>query len=700
MMQILLDAKGLAIRLAAGVLLLCGVATAAVPASSDMHRTEQMTARLITAENGVGVSSVFLSAGLHLTLAEGWKTYWRTPGEVGFPPEIDWQGSTNLADAQFMWPAPTRFRAFGIENAGYLDEVVFPINLQLQEAGRPADLTAKVNLLLCKEICIPETFELRLDVPQGAGLDMAEADRIASYAAQIPDDGDANGVTLKAAYLSDDGASLTVSLHGSVPFETPDIFPEMGPESAFGTPDIRLSADGKQLWAQLPVLARDASAPFRITVTDAAMNTTLSNIQLTGVAPEAPYRPDTQGPDLAHLLWIIGLAFLGGIILNAMPCVLPVLSIKLTSALKAADQSPERVRRGFIVSALGVVGFMWLLALATLVARATGHSVGWGLQFQNPVFLSLMIGILLLFAVNLLGFFEITLPQSWTSTLADAETRPGYAGDFATGAFAAVLATPCSAPLLGTAVAFALAGRGVDIFLIFTSLGLGLALPYLIVAIWPGMIRRLPKPGRWMLILKTILGLLLALTAVWMLFILHGLVGTRTTILVCVLLAAATAVIVAGRSLPDRLRPALVTVLLGASVLAPLAFNPAPVGKPVSGAAWVTFDRSQIGRLVSSGQTVIVDVTADWCLTCKVNKTLVLDRDPVVTALSGEGIIAMRADWTRPDPGISRYLESYGRFGIPFNIVYGPSAPEGILLSELLTSDEVLGAISRAGPSR
>ncbi|MGR3521778.1 MAG: protein-disulfide reductase DsbD family protein, partial [Paracoccus sp. (in: a-proteobacteria)] len=383
-----------------------------------------------------------------------------------------------------------------------------------------------------------------------------------------------------------------------------------------------------------------------------------------------------------------------------MPCVLPVLSIKLSSAVKSGGQSLPRIRRGFAVSALGVMAFIWILAAATIAIRAFGVTVGWGLQFQNPVFLAVMLVVLVVFSASLFGFFEIALPSSWQTRLARAGGGKGYGGDFATGAFAAILATPCSAPLLGTAIAFALAGRAVDIVVVFTALGAGLAVPYLVVAAFPRLVQRLPRPGRWMIVLKVVLGLALAATALWLFWVLGGVAGRRTALWVGLASIGVAGLLSLGR-VPAVIRiPGSAALVVLAIAVAGFLSDTDSRSVPGVATDWAAFDRAAIPRHVSTGQVVFVDVTADWCLTCKANKALVLDREPVVSRLREPGIIAMQADWTRPDEAISRYLESFGRFGIPFNVAYGPNAPEGIVLPEILSTEAVLRALSDAGASQ
>jgi suppressor for copper-sensitivity B len=394
---------------------------------------------------------------------------------------------------------------------------------------------------------------------------------------------------------------------------------------------------------------------------------------------------------------VAAIAFLGGLILNVMPCVLPVLSIKFTSVMKATGQSRQVTRNGFLFSALGVLAFVWALAVALLFLQWVGVSVGWGIQFQNPAFVSLMFMVIAVFAANLFGAFEISLPATLQDRLGASGARSGYISDFGTGLLAAVLATPCSAPFLGTAITFALAGTPMDVMVIFTALGLGLALPYLVIAARPEWVTRLPRPGRWMLLVRLLLGGLLMATAAWLLFVLAGVAGGRAAAFVSVL----TAAFIVAASIPRANQWVRRAVLSGCVLLA--VFGAGFISTPDRTTAavdatshWQDFEPLGIARRVSAGETVFVDVTADWCLTCKANKSLVLDRDPVRARLRDGSVIAMQADWTRPNDNIARFLERYDRYGIPFNIIFGPGAPSGIALPELLTPQAVLDALDTA----
>lgn len=687
--------------LSIATMLLFGSSVASISATSDVESNPAVDVTLITAENSVASGASAISGGLSLSLGDGWKTYWRSPGEVGLPPEIDFAGSENVASVEMLWPAPHRFTAFGIQNFGYSGDVVLPLSIQLETPGEPATLQANVNLLVCSDVCVPLNFDLTIELPgNGVGgadaIDLSSAEQIARFVAQVPIEGPSEFVSEIDAFVDDAGEMLTITARGADAFQTPDLFPEMAGYTAFGEPDIRLGDGGTSVWAQFPILVLDPeSTDVTITLTDGDRAATLSATLVDAPIP-APFNLQVEQTSFAALAWIGLFAILGGLILNVMPCVLPVLSIKLASVVSGKSKTQGEIRGSFLASAFGVMAFMWFLATITFGLQQIGFTVGWGLQFQNPGFLALMVVILAVFAANMLGLFEIALPSRLQTRMAASGSRGGYAGDFATGAFAAVLATPCSAPFLGTAIAFALTGRAIDIAVVFTGLGLGLALPYFIVAAYPRVAQMMPKPGRWMVIVKLVLGALLLVTAAWLIWVLSGVAGSTAT-LVTVGLTLALIALICVKRIPDLPKWAGIVVLAIAPIVAAGQFaDRNAVDLAAIETEWTVFDRAAIARHVSQGDVVFIDVTADWCLTCQANKLLVLDRDPVVSALASNGVITMRADWTRPSEDISRYLASFGRYGIPFNAVYGPGAPDGIVLSELLSAEAVLQALSDA----
>jgi suppressor for copper-sensitivity B len=388
-----------------------------------------------------------------------------------------------------------------------------------------------------------------------------------------------------------------------------------------------------------------------------------------------------------------------------MPCVLPVLSIKLLSVVGHGGAKPRTVRISFLASAAGILTSFLALAAVLIVLKDAGLAIGWGIQFQHPWFLVGMALVVTLFACNLWGFFEVHLPENVAEIGAQEIHVHGLGGHFMTGALATLLATPCSAPFLGTAVGFALARGSGEILAIFATLGVGLALPYLLVAAAPRLATRMPKPGRWMIVLRRILGFALAGTGIWLVSILAVQVSDIAAGLIAAIMTAVAIMLYVHKRLDRRFGR---LDWIAVAVLAALAFavpdtvrdtgRDMPDGDVKANLhdLWKPFDLRAIEGLVADGKVVMVDVTADWCITCQVNKAAVLNRNPVLTRLKGPDTVAMKADWTRPSEEISRYLASFGRYGIPFNAVYGPGAPDGIALPELLTNAAVLNAMDKA----
>lgn len=416
--------------------------------------------------------------------------------------------------------------------------------------------------------------------------------------------------------------------------------------------------------------------------------------------PASPHPVAPAGVNWSVFGTMLGLALAGGLILNVMPCVLPVLSLKVMSVAKLGGAERRTVRLSFLASAAGIVTTFLVLAGLAVGLKGLGVAVGWGIQFQQPLFLIGMIVLLSLFAANLFGFFEVRLPGAVSDMGAGHGAPSSLVEHFGAGVFATLLATPCTAPFLGTAIGFALAAGPLEIAVIFAALGVGMAAPYLALAAAPGFARVLPRPGPWMLTVKKVLGIALTGTAAWLVWVLSAQIGDTGALVVAALMVAALAVLGA-KALLSRPRGVVASSLV--AVLAAAAFA-APYFAPVDTAAtdarvttdWRPFDRAAIPGLVAAGNIVFVDVTADWCVTCLVNKEAVVERGATAEALKRPHVIPMQADWTNPDEGISHYLNSFGRYGIPFNVVYGPGAPEGIVLPELLTQRAVIEALEKA----
>ncbi len=687
-------------RIALGILLLLAVLAprGALAAATQWVGNAHAAARLITAEAATG-SGARLDAGLEIRLAPGWHAYWRTPGDAGVPPSIDWKGSDNVASATMAWPAPIRLVVSGLQNAIYTDRVVLPIAVTLARPGQPAHLRAAVDYAACAEVCVPYHADLDLAVPAGLAAASPEAPLVAAARSRVPDSLAGAGLRLVSAVVAPEagGAALDVTLTGATGrLRAPDLFVEGIGQIAPGRPRVRQDAGFTRLAVALPGVRPSAVAgkALTFTVVDGARSAEFT------AAPRAGARPFAGGRGLPAILAV---ALLGGLILNAMPCVLPVLSLKLLAVAAHAGEGRRRVRSGLLATASGVLFSFAALAAALIGLKSAGAAIGWGIQFQQPWFLAAMAAITTLFAASLWDWLPIALPG--LSAVATVQSRRPLLDAFLTGAFVTLLATPCSAPFVGTAVGFALARGPGQIVAVFLALGLGMAAPYLLVAAAPRLARLLPRPGAWMVWLRRVLGLLLAGTAVWLLSVLAQVADPRAALFAAVALAGTVAMLGwRGRrtGAAGRLLGPAAAVAAGLAVLVPaLAAPPAPPVRLADATApWRPFDAGAIAPAVARGKTVVVDVTAAWCLTCKVNEAAVLGRDPVAARLRGPGVVALRADWTRPDAAITAYLQGFGRYGVPMDVVYGPGRPSGIALPELLTARAVTRAIAlAAGPA-
>jgi suppressor for copper-sensitivity B len=629
--------------------------------TGNVVATEQSAARLVSAVTGAG-DLTSLPVGLDVTMKSGWKTYWRSPGDAGFPPELKFDGSENVASATLLYPTPHRFELFGLQTYGYKDQVVYPIAVTPETPGEAVKLRAHLRYLVCEQVCIPYDADLALDIPAGPALPSDQAPLVNRFRAMVPGDGKGTGLHLTNVRVDAGNKLVVEAISDGQNFSAPDLIVE-GPNSLlFSKPEVVVSEGGRRATLSLAIeqstdTGKPASGDLTLTLTDGDRGLE-APVKLAGLGPASllsSAAPAPVAPPQTSLLLILGIALLGGLILNVMPCVLPVLVLKLTSVLQHGGGEGEHVRLSFLATAAGIVSAFLALATSLVLLKLAGHEIGWGIQFQQPVFLAILAVICLAFAANLWGWFQVPLPALAGDLALATDRRTGnhkLLGAFMTGVFATVLATPCSAPFVGTAIGFALSRGGTEIFAIFLAMSIGLALPYLAVAAAPHLAVMLPRPGRWMVGLKKVLGLSMAATALWLGWVLAGQLGILRT------------------TPADQAQ-----------------------GEAVH---WQAFDQAKISDLVTSGKTVFIDVTADWCLTCKANKTLVLDRAPVSASLNGADVVPMVADWTRPDPAISVYLAKFGRYGIPLNVVYGPKAPQGIVLPELLTSDAVIAALQQA----
>ncbi|GJE02037.1 protein-disulfide reductase DsbD family protein [Methylobacterium isbiliense] len=635
--------------------------------------------------------------GVRVRLGSGWKTYWRSPGDSGLPPEFDWSMSTNLEQAEPLWPAPHRMELLGVETIGYKDEVVFPIKARVPDPNAPIQVSLKLGLYACTTICVRDDHAMTGTIAPGDSRSGEQA-IIDTWRKRVPA-ASSNALSISSIRLKEASPpELEVIAKATEAFEAPDLFVESDPPVFGSKPRVTISPGGTATLT-VPLEAEKTedlrNRPLRITLVDGEHAIEASTGRWatnTPAAPPSPRQTNDQG------LWLmLGVALAGGFILNLMPCVFPVLSLKLLAFVNRDAGRMRRIQTGFAASAAGVIASFLALASAMVALKATGATIGWGIQFQQPIFLAVMAAVLTLFAANLLGLFEVILPARIAGALDRVGRGHSLASHFGSGFVATLLATPCSAPFVGTAVGFALSRGTGEIYLVFAALGLGMALPYLVIVAVPSLATLIPRPGRWMLVLKRIMAAGLLVTAMWLLSI----VGTIAGIVSAAGLALTLAVVIVGLRLRQGASGAakaalsLALVAVPVTVVGAVNFTGKGADPQTDAIRWRAFDEPQVKALVGEGKTVLVDITAAWCVTCKVNKALTLDDEAVKRRLASD-VVPVQGDWTKPDERIAAYLQSFGRYGIPFDVVYGPGAPAGIVLPELLTTRAVLEAFDKA----
>ena len=683
--------------------------------ASKWEKTENTSARLISASTALG-SSELHRFGLQFKLKPNWKIYWRSPGDAGFPPSIDWSKSKNLANTVLKWPAPLRFSLSGIDTIGYKNQVVFPISIKTLSNTKELELAAKINYLACNKICIPYDAHLNLTIPPGEKVATKFSATINQYQNRVPKSDGLHGLSFGKINVIERDKNLEFSIDAQSErgFESPDIFLEGPAEYLFSKPKTRLGHNkhnatftvlaSKNDYIASKSLAKRKKALFTFTLVDnEASEEHFVNFSLPELKNTYEIRSDTID-ERYSLFIILSFALFGGLILNFMPCVLPVLSIKLIGLIQKSGKNSHQFRFDFLASALGIISTFILIAIGLISAQSLGTNIGWGIQFQHPWFLTFMSILVIIFTCNMWGFFEIQLPQFVNRYIGKSIKSDTLLGNFAQGALATLLSTPCSAPFLGTAVGFSLSKGPIEISLVFLALGIGLATPYFILTLFPALIIFLPKPGPWILHLKKILGFSLLATAVWLLSILIKVTSLYFTLIVGVSLIAVIAVLYFISKFPKLNRPLIivncliiiVTFWLPGSLFPQKRDLSVRISTQKSVLDWQPLEPGILKSLQTSNQIVFVDVTADWCITCKLNKSLVINQQSVINEFRDKKVALLQADWTLPNKKIASFLASYGKYGIPFNIVYGPNSPNGIVLPELLTSKIILRALEAA----
>ena len=675
----------------------------AITAQGQMYQGRQ----LVHADAVANVSAIvpgepFL-VGVRLKMEPHWHTYWKYPGDAGIPTDIKWQRPEGWRVGDIQWPIPLKLEEPGdILIYGYHDEI-----LLIQQVTPPKDLTganvnlsAKVSWLVCEKICIPGDGTVNLSLPIAAANSPANSDLFARFQKQLPT---APAADFSASWKADTaGLVLRVSHPDLGKFSSVEFFPSPPENVAVGHPRLA-SRDGKVSTFDVPL--DNANGKFK----------SLPGLLVFGSSNDAPDRSAwdisigremvaaNEKSTSSELIRFLIFGFIGGFILNLMPCVLPVISLKIFGFIQQAGQSRSRIFRSGLAFIAGI--FVWFLGLAVVlvIIKSAGGQPVWAAQFTNPYFVLAMSAVVLVFALNLFGVFEINLPQWLSRRAVAAESAHGDAGSFFQGVFATILATPCTAPFLGTALGFAFTQSAVVILSIFASIAFGMSLPYFLLSAQPAWLKFLPKPGPWMLRVKQLMGFLLIATLLFLLSVLGAQRGVAALIWTCAfLLVLSVACWLKGvfmtpvASARTRGSVFLVIALLvigsGYYFIGEKFKSASIAASPTAsvGSGWEKFTPERLASELQQGYPVFIDFTAEWCITCKFNESTVLETAAVRAAFSEHQIVKLKADWTNGDPAITKLLKQFGRPGVPLYVLYPGGTAQPYVFPELLTKNIVL----------
>jgi thiol:disulfide interchange protein len=674
------------------------------PASAQLYQGRKLVEATLLADTTAIVPGQAFRLGLHLRMASGWHTYWENPGDSGLPTTFDPQLPDDFTSGPIIWPLPKRIIEPGdIQVYAYKGEVLLvrtitpPAGIDAPEIAIPA----KSTWLVCEAICIPGKADLRLTLPVAPTAQPANTELFEKFAALAPSDDAPPFTTSWTATptgwnlgLRDIGGDATRADFYPYADETAPVAPTAPRELTNGAADLAI-----------PVAA---SAPVRGLVILENGDRRGWIIESTAATP-AVAPPASTAPSGLWTYLLFG--FIGGFILNLMPCVLPVISLKIFGFMRQAGDSRASILQHGLAFVAGI--FLWFLGLAVVIIalKAAGSEVTWAFQFQNPWFNYVIGAVIFVFALNLFGVFEIVLPGRATQGIAEAGSHGGVAGSFAQGILATLLATPCTAPFLGTALGFAFSQTPAVIAAMFASIAAGMGFPYLLLSAQPGWMKFLPKPGAWMERLKQFMGFPLLATLLWLLYVIGQQRGTAAVIwaaaaYLCLGLAAWLYGAFLGPLSSTRVKwfataAIALSLWLGLGYFTGNLFARAAATMPEkSGAAatdgipWVPYSEAELQRLLAAGQPVFLDFTADWCITCKFNMRTAIDTEAVREAFAKLGIVPMLADWTNSNPEITRKLAQFDRVGVPFYLFYSAGTTDTpVILPELLTEQIILRAI-------
>jgi thiol:disulfide interchange protein len=660
-------------------------------------KAQHLTAELVSLAPGIAPGGT-LQVGLTLTLEEHWHVYWVNAGDSGEPPKIKWTLPDGITAGPMQFPIPERLPLGPLMDFGYEDGVTFPVLLTAAPGVKsgPVHLDAQVHWLVCSAAtCLPGKAHLGLTLnvapgsapgqPLGAlGQALSQLPKPLPPGAKFTITGGKTAVllTLDTGKPEPDAEFY--------PFDQ-DVISNAAEQSSETTPTgvklpVFLSPD-------LTALPKTLHGVLKIS-DDLGYEVSAPVVPGAFELPTRASKPKAATGSELTAIPAIGLAFLGGIILNLMPCVFPVLFLKGLALVQASGEERKRLRGHGLIYTLGILVSFWVIVAVLLGLRAGGSQAGWGFQLQSPVFIAVLACGIFFFALSLAGQFDLGL--SLTSVGGDLAQKQGYVGSFFTGVLATVVATPCTAPLMGAAIGFALAQPAGITFAVFTALGLGLAVPYLALSFQPAWTRVLPKPGAWMEVLKQLTAVPLFATAIWLAYVYGQLYPGDQAGHVAWLLCGFLVLAIAGWTLgrwPLRWASGIAAlVLCGIALAFPLSKVKTATLK------WEPYSSSALEAARTSGKPVFIDFTAAWCLSCQVNEKLVLDSKEIQSGLRSHDFVLMRADWTSYDPEITKELATLGRSGVPTYVIYPPaSGATPDVLPEVLTKSLVHDAIEKDG---
>ena len=697
------------VRLAAYAVVCLSIFVLSSRGQSQTYKGKELVKAELLADTNAIVPGKPFTIGLLLRMAPGWHTYWKFSGDAGLPTEIKWKLPPGWKIGEIQWPIPLKTTDPGdIQTYGYQDEVLLvqEITPPAAVSGSTVKLVAEANWLVCEKICIPGNASLQLELPRSTTGAPANAEIFAHYRRLLPRDWP--GGKVASANWRRAGSDLRLNVKSATLANYPavDFYPLPQGDTVVGHPRVESRSESEIV--------------FRLPIESASKN--LSSIDGLIILAQHPNGDDrmawrTEAPMIASagsvptrgIFTFLFFGFLGGIILNLMPCVLPVISLKIFGFIQHAGQSRQKILRSGIAFAGGIFAWFIGLALLLIVLKAAGREITWGgFQFTNPYFVLALSVIVLVFALDLFGVFEISLPQSVTRRLLSSTSGQHEAASFFQGLFATVLATPCTAPFLGTALGFAFAQSPAIILLMFVAIAAGMSAPYLLLCAQPAWLRFLPKPGPWMLHVKQFMGFLLLATLLFLLYVLGAQRGLEGAIWAsCFLLIISIACWMKGAFVLPTASVAKRTIALALMFVLVLAsgiyfiggkFRSANVASADSRLRgdWQAFTPERLQAELDEGHSVFVDFTAAWCLTCKFNEANVLESNAVREAFQRHAIVKLKADWTSGDPVITKLLQRFGRPGVPLYVLYPGKSEEPIVFPELLTKGIILEKLETA----